>query len=165
MDTTLTISCLLSAVDMTICHRPLMEFPTVMGLTVELLTKISSFFLRLFLLVHSVSTTEQVSKWKFVTRSRVISLINMTMWINLTFGMVVAITRKSLVLCPGDTIVCWKERLMGFASGGLGDKNSERNATHGQLAHEMSEGKKNSTTDWTRGHPRGIWVSNATSFW
>lgn len=91
-------------------------------------------------------------------------MINMTMWINLTFGMVVAVTWKSLVLCPRDTIVCWKERLMGFAGGSLGDKNSERNATRRQLAYEMSEGKKNSTADWTRGHPRGILVSNATSF-
>lgn len=40
---------------------------------------------------------------------------------------------------------------MGFAGGGLGDKNSERNASQGQLAHEMPERKKNSSTDWTGG--------------
>lgn len=74
----------------------------MMDFTVELLTKISSFFLRLFLLVHSISTTEQVTKQKFVTRSRVIALINTAMWINLTFGMVVATMWKSFVLCARE---------------------------------------------------------------
>lgn len=61
----------------------------------------------------------------------------MTMWINLTFGMVVATMWKSLVLCARETIACWKQRLVGYSGRSLGDKNSERYAASKDLAHDF----------------------------
>lgn len=54
---------------------------------------------------------------------------------------------------------------MGYSHGSLEDQNVHRNVDSGGLAHEVSEGNKDSDGNWARNHLCYILAKNLVTFY
>lgn len=73
--------------------------------------------------------------------------------------------QKSLELQTRKALGCCKQSLVDCSGGYLEDEYTNRNVDSGGPGDAVSEGNKNSTGNWTRGHSHYILSNHLAAFY